>query len=41
MTDQDEESFTEWLFYTRKQRHRRRNTHTTHTISTNTKESNK
>lgn len=39
MTEQDEEPFTEWLFYTRKQRHRRRNTHTTHS-STNTQEEN-
>ena len=38
MTDQDEESFTEWLFYTRKQRHRRRTTHTTHSTTTNTQE---
>lgn len=36
MTDQDEESFTEWLFYTRKQRHRRRTTHTTHTTKKET-----
>ena len=40
MTDQDEESFTEWLFFARKHR-RRRTIHTTHTISTNAKESNK
>ena len=41
MTDQDEESFTEWLFYTRKQQRRHRTTHTTHSTTTNTKESNK
>ena len=39
MTDQDEESFTEWLFYTRKQRRRYRTTHTTHS-STNTEDEN-
>lgn len=38
MTEQDEESFTEWLFYTRKQRHRRRVAHTTRTITTSTQE---
>ena len=41
MTEQDEEPFTEWLFYTRKQRHRRRVAHTTRTINTNTQERNK
>ena len=38
MTDQDEESFTEWLFYTRKQRHRRRATHRTLSTTKNTQE---
>ena len=38
MTEQDEESFTEWLFYTRKHQRRHRTTHTTHTISNNTQE---
>ena len=41
MTDQpDDEHFSEWLFYRRKHR-QRRVAHTTRTISTNTKESNK
>ena len=30
MNEQDEEPLAEWLFYTRKQRHRRRVAHTTH-----------
>ena len=30
MIDRENESLAEWLFYARKQRHRRRNTHTTH-----------
>ena len=40
MNEQDEVPFTEWLFYVRKHR-RRRTTHTTRTISTNTQENNK
>ena len=39
MTDRENESLAEWLFYARKQRHRRRNTHTTRTITKDTKES--
>ena len=42
MTDQpDDEHFSEWLFYTRKHHRRRRTTHTTRTINTNTQERNK
>ena len=37
VTDQDEESLAEWLFFARKHR-RRRATHTTRTINTNTQE---
>ena len=40
MTDHDEESFAEWLFYIRKHQRRRRATHTTHSITTNTQENN-
>ena len=36
----DEETLAEWLFFARKQ-HRRRATHTTRTINTNTQERNK
>ena len=36
MNEQDEEPLAEWLFYRRKQRHRRRVAHTTRTITTNT-----
>lgn len=39
MTDQEDESFAEWLFYARKQ-HRRRTTHRTLSITTNTQENN-
>ena len=38
MTDQDEESLAEWLFFARKHR-QRRTTHTTRTITKDTKES--
>ena len=40
MNEQDEEPLAEWLFYTRKQRYRRRITHTTHS-SKNTQEDKK
>lgn len=36
MTDHDEETLAEWLFYARKQRHQRRTTHTTHTTKKET-----
>lgn len=38
MTDRENESLADWLFYARKQRHRRRTTHTTHSSSQNTQE---
>ena len=41
MNEQENESLAEWLFYARKQRHRRRNTHTTHSNTTNTQEDKK
>lgn len=42
MNEKDEESLADWLFFARKQRHRRRVAHTTRTINTtNTQESNK
>ena len=41
MTDRENESLAEWLFYARKQRHRRRNPHTTHSNTTNTQEDKK
>ena len=41
MNEKDEESLAEWLFFARKQRHRRRVAHTTRTINTNTQERNK
>ena len=40
MNEQDEGPLAEWLFYRRKQRHRRRNTHTTHSTKI-TQEENK
>ena len=40
MTDHDEESLAEWLFYTRKHQRRHRTTHTTHS-SQNTQEDKK
>lgn len=40
MTDHDEETLAEWLFYIRKRQRRRRTTHTTHSITTNTQENN-
>ena len=39
MTDRENESLADWLFYARKQRHRRRTAHTTHS-STNTEDEN-
>ena len=41
MMDRENESLADWLFYARKQRHRRRVAHTTRTINTNTQERNK
>ena len=32
----DEETLAEWLFFARKQRHRRRTTHSTHTTKQET-----
>ena len=40
MTDHDEESLAEWLFYTRKHQRRHRTTHTTHSITTDTQDNN-
>ena len=40
MNEQDEEPLADWLFFARKQRYRRRITHTTHSTTKNTDQEN-